>query len=284
VAHEAPWIRAWRDFLGDPKMMNLSLAEEGCWWRLLLMANGKGLVKGPAGSLATLLRIGQEEAYEFISKLKKLEMVVSNGDGNIKICKWKERQFFSDHSTPRVQKHRTKLSRDETFPKRYSETVMKRPRPEETRGDQTKTRKNTNTAVEELVVCWNQNRGPMQECRGLSPKRKTVARTRLEQFPDLARWAEAIRRAAKTRFCTGQIEPTGGHKRFFGHFDWLVQPDTLLKIEEGRYDDDVETDRKRSPEELRAEFDALYAKRRSSSTEESQVPAGRRGPPEHDLD
>ena len=106
--------------------------------------------------------------------------------------------------------------------------------------------KNTNTtpSADALVDIWNGHRGPMRQCRGLGEAREAATRKRLKQFPDLSRWQAAIERAATSAFCSGQVEPSDGHRRFLGHFDWLIGRETLLKIEEGYYDDD----RSRVPE------------------------------------
>lgn len=270
MAYEAPWIRAWRDFLGDAKVLQLTLAEEGAWWRLLLLANSEGNVSGNAMMVAPLLRMGQEEAATFIGKLIGLGMTRCE-NGHIVICHWKERQYFSDYSTPRVQRFREK-KRSETLQVKRSETGKTRGRPEIDKSKE----KNTRVSAEELVKCWNAERGPMKECRGLDPKRSAAANSRLRQFPDLERWRAAIRRAAGSAFCTGQIEPTPGHKRFFGHFDWLVQPNTLLKIEEGMYDNDVETAPRRSPAEIRAEADRRFAQREAARAPSETISPDRR--------
>lgn len=135
-----------------------------------------------------------------------------------------------------------------------------------------------------LLLLWEAHRGPMAKCTDFNSKLRTAALARLRAIPDLERHAAAIRRAAASAFCRGEVEPTNGHRRFKGSLSWYLRPDTLGKIEEGKYDDDVETDRKRSPEELRAEFDAIYAKRHAASAPESEISAGRRGQPGNDLD
>lgn len=91
---------------------------------------------------------------------------------------------------------------------------------------------------EDLISVWNQNRGPMVACQRISAGRRQVASVRLHETPDLEVWAEAVRRASKSAFCTGQVEPRNGHRRFVGNIDWFLRPETLAKIEEGFYDDD----------------------------------------------
>jgi len=83
-----------------------------------------------------------------------------------------------------------------------------------------------------LLDTWNANRGPLPAVKSLSPKRVKVAKSRLHEVPDLDRWVAAVKRIAGSSFCRGE-----GKTAWVANFDWLLRPDTLLKIEEGRYDD-----------------------------------------------
>ena len=50
-----PWLKMWGEWLHDPKMLSLSLAEQGAWWRLLTLAQecdaDGSLVKGNGAPL-----------------------------------------------------------------------------------------------------------------------------------------------------------------------------------------------------------------------------------------
>ena len=83
----------------------------------------------------------------------------------------------------------------------------------------------------DLVRAWNDHRGPLPEAKGLSQSRLRHAKARLADVSDLERWAEAIRRVAASPFCRGESE-----RGWRATFDWLLQPDTLNRIEEGKYD------------------------------------------------
>lgn len=82
-----------------------------------------------------------------------------------------------------------------------------------------------------LLETWNRERGPLPEAKGLSGPRERHARTRLGETPDLERWAAAVRRIARSPFCLGSND-----RGWRATFDWLLQPDTLLKVEEGKFD------------------------------------------------
>ncbi|GAI22959.1 unnamed protein product, partial [marine sediment metagenome] len=38
MAQPKPWLKMWREWIHDPKMLGLSLAEQGAWWRVVTLA------------------------------------------------------------------------------------------------------------------------------------------------------------------------------------------------------------------------------------------------------
>jgi hypothetical protein len=78
-----------------------------------------------------------------------------------------------------------------------------------------------------LLETWNANRGHLPEAKALPPGREKAARARLRAVPDLERWAHAVRHLASLPHLTGKDWVT---------IDFLVRPDSLTKVEEGRYD------------------------------------------------
>jgi len=89
---------------------------------------------------------------------------------------------------------------------------------------------------EDLRNTWNSLRGEMLRCDTLDVKnRRDSARLRLSEIPELRRWAEAIQRASRSPYTTGQL-PMGGHT-FWGNIDWLLKKETIVLIEEGTFDD-----------------------------------------------
>lgn len=82
-----------------------------------------------------------------------------------------------------------------------------------------------------FLETWNRERGTLAEAKGLSPGRERKAKARLADVQDLERWAAAFRRAASSPFCRGEND-----RGWRATFDWFLAPDTLLKVEEGKYD------------------------------------------------
>src|ERR1700682_5496896 len=84
--------------------------------------------------------------------------------------------------------------------------------------------------------CWNANRGEMLMCSTLDVKnRRALAQRRVDEVPSLSRWATAITRAAKSPILTGQL--IDEKPPFSADFDWLLKPESLVMIEEGKFDD-----------------------------------------------
>lgn len=83
----------------------------------------------------------------------------------------------------------------------------------------------------DLLRVWNSSRAGLPEAKGLSDGRKRHAKARLAEVPDLARWGRAIQRLARSSFATGTND-----RGWRADLDFLLQPDALTKIEEGKYD------------------------------------------------
>jgi hypothetical protein len=78
-----------------------------------------------------------------------------------------------------------------------------------------------------LLETWNENRGQLPEAKALPPGREKAARARLRTTPDLEVWATAVRHLASLPHLAGQAWVT---------IDFLLRPDSLTKIQEGKYD------------------------------------------------
>lgn len=82
-----------------------------------------------------------------------------------------------------------------------------------------------------LLDIWNSNCGSLPKANGLSEARqKKLSNLWPKQTPD--QWVETVRRIAASKFCTGNNDRT-----WRANFDWLLRPDTWLKVNEGQYDD-----------------------------------------------
>lgn len=86
-------------------------------------------------------------------------------------------------------------------------------------------------SAKKLSDLWNQKVGDrLPAVRGLSTERARKAKARLTSHPDLAYWGEVIDKVLESPFCLGESE-----RGWKASFDWLIRPNTHLKVMEGSY-------------------------------------------------
>jgi DnaD/phage-associated family protein len=141
-----PWFRVYSELLNDKKIKRISRIMQmprayvvGAWVTILCLANespvrGKLMLSDdiPMGEDDLLEELGLdvETTRRLIDSFINLAML--GEDSGLTITNWNERQFKSDNSTARVQKHRAKQAEklgnvspfsDETLPKRYRNVI-----------------------------------------------------------------------------------------------------------------------------------------------------------------
>jgi hypothetical protein len=121
-----PWFRFYSEVATDIKFnvaarfAGVSKLEIIGAWTLLLCAANASPVRGALyvtlhdrysnGDVTELLRCSNDQTEKIINALVKLDMLEDN-DGEISIKNWGKRQFLSDNSAKRVQKHRENVTR-----------------------------------------------------------------------------------------------------------------------------------------------------------------------------
>lgn len=85
-----------------------------------------------------------------------------------------------------------------------------------------------------LADLWNSTRRldlpKVTKLKATSTRWKS-AKARLADEPDLDYWRKTIERLNQSAFCCGQND-----RGWTASFDWLIKPETHLKLSEGRYD------------------------------------------------
>jgi hypothetical protein len=81
-----------------------------------------------------------------------------------------------------------------------------------------------------VVEAWNAE-GSLPKIQSMTDKRRSALKTRMSEPFFRENYAEGIRRAAKSAFCTGTNE-----RGWKATFDWFLQPDSLTRIMEGKYE------------------------------------------------
>ncbi|SRR5258708_1269957 len=101
------WWRAYDGSIDHPKLLKLSDRMHRAWYTLQCIASANGGVLPPADDIATRLREKPAKVAEWITHLVGAKLIDNEG-GLFRPHNWDDRQFLSDSSTSRVQKHRNK--------------------------------------------------------------------------------------------------------------------------------------------------------------------------------
>lgn len=128
-----------------------------------------------------------------------------------------------DESVPKVKESKVKLSKGKGS---KGETAAKPPKspPKKTEPDKLRTHW--------LAELWNEHCGKLSKCRiPISESRLKQIKTRTKSEPDREVWVEGIQRLADSDFCNGAND-----RAWVADFGFLLKPDSLNKILEGKYD------------------------------------------------
>lgn len=88
-----------------------------------------------------------------------------------------------------------------------------------------------NDQIGEIVEAWNAHSPVLPKCLMISDKRHIKLMARLREPFFVENWREALSRVRASSFCCG-----GNDRGWKSDFDWFLQPDVVLKIMEGKYD------------------------------------------------
>jgi hypothetical protein len=109
------WFRFYGDAINDPKILKLPEATRWRWVAVLAAASKCQGAIPPADDLALMLRINMQQTLELITTLERAKLIDKTETGYTP-HNWNGRQYKSDVSTDRVQKHRNKKRNvSETF-------------------------------------------------------------------------------------------------------------------------------------------------------------------------
>jgi|TARA_R110000824_G_scaffold132891_1_gene295426 hypothetical protein len=92
-----------------------------------------------------------------------------------------------------------------------------------------------------LMEWWNDiTKSPIPRCRGLNAKRIKACQRVMDEFKnDVIK--DAFHRISSSKFCQGENE-----RGWKASFDWVLQPDSILRTLEGKYQDRTKTGTTRS--------------------------------------
>lgn len=101
------WFRLYDEALDDPKVQRLPAELFKVWINILCLANrGKGLIL-TISDISFGLRVSNQKAASYVSELCDAGLIDITEDGAFMPHNWFKRQYKSDSSTERVQRHRS---------------------------------------------------------------------------------------------------------------------------------------------------------------------------------
>ena len=152
------------------------------------------------------------------------------------------------HDTDKIQK---------TLPRVQDSTVQEIREEESTEGSPLLLKGDRHPIRPEVMMeWWNEiTQPPISRCNGLNEKRKVSCR-RVLQESDEAHIKEAFQMVNASKFCRGEND-----RGWKASFDWVIQPDSILRILEGKYKDRAKAGTTRSES---GKYDKV--ERRASST------------------
>lgn len=104
-----------------------------------------------------------------------------------------------------------------------------------------------------LVDLWNLNAAVLPPIRALTKKRHDQWRRRWAENPDEGYWVAIVVRMAASPFCRGEND-----RGWKANVDFLLRPETHVKVSEGQYDPGPAQRRKTRAQEISDSNQALY--------------------------
>jgi len=83
----------------------------------------------------------------------------------------------------------------------------------------------------QILSIWNTHKKTLPEVRKVNASRQKKMDARWKEFPDHDFWTLVVKKIAESDFCNGKNK-----NAWIATFDWLLQPDTAIRVEEGKYD------------------------------------------------
>jgi hypothetical protein len=120
---------------------------------------------------------------------------------------------------------------------------------------------NTTGGLPKEVEFWNLNCGTLSKALSVNDDRSKRLRQRRQDSFWVANFEQAVKRVAQSSFCIG-----GNDRQWKADFDWMLQPNVVAKIMEGKYDNRISTPIKPSIK-LPTEIDVLTYCREKGGTE-----------------
>ena len=210
------WFRFYSDAMRHPKVAKLTDAQFRLWVELLAVASERDGLIPCLDDLRHVLKRRLDHLSRGLDDLIRASLIEVLGDGYIPHG-WSKRQYKSDTSTDRVRKHRENGNVSVT--------------PPDTDTDTDTDKKIPTVSPQTVVDHWNAmaSQNALSKVAKLTDKRRRSCQARLKD-DGLEAIQRAIAKIPQSDFLCGR---TGD---WSADFDFLMQPDSVTKILEGKYD------------------------------------------------
>lgn len=239
------WFRAESAAVDHPKVMELAVMlkvelalADGYVFRLWSWVQRYAPVGAFSARVVPQLEayIGRAGVIEVMRATGLLDAAVGVDAVEFSVHDWEEFQGGNVEKSKRDAKMRKKSRR--VFAARRNGAAALSPRVQDRTGQDTTEQDRTNKKQEaaphpiELLKLWNQVADPaLPRAQDLTDTRHKHATARLRERPALDQWRGIVERINTSDFCRGQND-----RGWVASFDWMLKPDTPVKVLEGKYD------------------------------------------------
>jgi hypothetical protein len=206
------WFRLDNRLVEDSDFFDFDGDEFKAWIYILSLASQKNkdtivIVFAHAEKVANIPKTKLLSAIDKLVQNESLAVIGCSGDTST------VRERYANGSHPASTLHNTTLH-----------NTTEQNRTGESSGDDM-------PSAADLFATWNNFRGDLPKAQKLTNVRKQSAKARLKENPNLEYWREVIKKLATAPFTSGQND-----RGWRADFDFLLKPDTHIKVSEGKYD------------------------------------------------
>lgn len=217
------------------------------WITLLAMANKEGIAEGSIPGLADLARVSIQDCEAALEKLKAPDKYsrtqehdgrrIADCDGGWKLLnhgKYRAKMSADerrDYNRVKQQEHRQKVSTSvndsQTKSALSAHTEAKADSESETKEE---TPPIVVASLPKEMDFWNMNCGTLPKAQSTNTKRNAALRARRADPFWVENYPKAVFEVMKSEFCNGKND-----RGWKADFDFMIQPDTVTKVMEGKY-------------------------------------------------
>lgn len=241
------YAKIWTDCFNDPWFLSLSALQRGIWLQLIIyakMVGDTGVVSGRSiSSLAVLSgcddssmaknlrkfaideRITLKEQHRGRSIMVTIEILNYEYYQRVRDAKEHPNSDKDVCMSMAKNRHISRPDQSNSIIKNNTITVN---------GEKSPHKSN----IEEFIDIYNELCPFGAKATLMSKQRLRHISAALKRQPDLGWWRKLIaEKVATSPFLCGEVPPMDEHRQFKLTIDWLVNENNLLKIQEGRYEE-----------------------------------------------